>query len=315
MDIKKQWISVHLYYEEPWENFLVDAVMPFVKNLNNTHLINCYFFIRYWEKGPHIRLRLKIIENTDTESLRKIIFKYFDNYFTKNPSFRKRNNNNELYPNNSIQFIEYMPEIGRYGGNLGICISEKQFEMSSNTVLDIFNDYHEISYENKLAVAIQLHLGFIYSFKLTLQQGADLFKTVSNRMLTHVMKPEKINNGQDFESNKQKVLEKFNSIWESKSDSLTDFHTAIWETLLAKNDFDSNWMNSWVKMMTCIFNELSANKIELFIPEWYDNNVKLCYIYESYIHMTNNRIGITNIDEAYLAYIIYRTINRIITKE
>lgn len=46
----------------------------------------------------------------------------------------------------------------------------------------------------------------------------------------------------------------------------------------------------------------------LVVPQWYSATDKLWYIYESLIHMTNNRLGITNSDEAYLAYLIYKTI-------
>ena len=53
------WLSVHLFYNEPWEEFLQKAVEPYVNTAIQTGIATQYFFIRYWERGPHIRLRLK----------------------------------------------------------------------------------------------------------------------------------------------------------------------------------------------------------------------------------------------------------------
>ena len=54
-----QYLSFYIFYSEPWKNLLVESVHPLLKKLFDENLINQYFFIRYWEKGPHIRLRLK----------------------------------------------------------------------------------------------------------------------------------------------------------------------------------------------------------------------------------------------------------------
>ncbi|HHH49559.1 MAG TPA: hypothetical protein ENK52_01120, partial [Saprospiraceae bacterium] len=62
-----KWLAVHLFYNEPWEEFLAKAVKPYVDTLVQTGIAAQFFFIRYWERGPHIRLRIKgeknIIDN------------------------------------------------------------------------------------------------------------------------------------------------------------------------------------------------------------------------------------------------------------
>src|SRR5438874_11952323 len=53
------WRSYHLFRAEPWEEFLCTGVRPLVDELADAGLTEGFFFIRYWERGPHIRLRLK----------------------------------------------------------------------------------------------------------------------------------------------------------------------------------------------------------------------------------------------------------------
>ena len=54
-----KWLAAYLYYSEPWEKLLSDAVLPFIDTMMAIPGVDHYFFIRYWEKGPHIRLRFK----------------------------------------------------------------------------------------------------------------------------------------------------------------------------------------------------------------------------------------------------------------
>ena len=49
----------YLYYSEPWEELLTEAVLPLIKQVMEAGLAEQYFFIRYWKRGPHIRLRFK----------------------------------------------------------------------------------------------------------------------------------------------------------------------------------------------------------------------------------------------------------------
>ena len=59
MDAQKQWLAAYLYYSGNWEKFLTNSVKPFVEDILDRKLAEQYFFIRYWERGPHIRLRFK----------------------------------------------------------------------------------------------------------------------------------------------------------------------------------------------------------------------------------------------------------------
>ena len=44
--LTSKWLSAYLYYNEPWETFLVEAVEPYVKTVMQTGIAEQYFFIR-----------------------------------------------------------------------------------------------------------------------------------------------------------------------------------------------------------------------------------------------------------------------------
>ena len=64
------WLSAYLYYHEPWETFITKAVSPFIDKMLEKHLVKRFFFIRYWEKGPHIRLRFQGNKQTIEEKIK-----------------------------------------------------------------------------------------------------------------------------------------------------------------------------------------------------------------------------------------------------
>ncbi|MEM6967336.1 MAG: thiopeptide-type bacteriocin biosynthesis protein, partial [Bacteroidota bacterium] len=136
------WLSVHLYYNEPWEEFLQKALEPYVNTAVQTGIAQQYFFIRYWENGPHIRLRMKGEEEMINTILKPNLEEHFTHYFESKPSRRTEpqyppnfSETLKWFLNNSISYNEYQPEVGRFGGKLGIQIAEKQFMISSKVVL------------------------------------------------------------------------------------------------------------------------------------------------------------------------------------
>jgi len=177
---KPSWLSAHLFYNEPWEKFLTQAVTPFVAQILTNGLAEQFFFIRYWEKGPHIRLRFKGNPEVLENQVKPKLVQYFLDYFQAHPSQRTDPTGlseipaaYQWYPNNSIQFISYEPETERYGGEAGILIAESQFQASSEAVLAVMREKNNWDYDQALGTAIQLHLGFAFA------AGMDFSETVA----------------------------------------------------------------------------------------------------------------------------------------
>lgn len=324
----KTWLAAYLYYAEPWEEFLINVMKPFVDNMMKEALAEQFFFIRFWERGPHIRLRFKgetgILEN----QLKPHLENYFLDYFKKRPTVRrdpedmdKWQANRQWFPNNSIQYIDYEPEVERYGGPLAILTAEKQFEISSRAVLGVIEDSGSWDYDRALGAAIQLHLGFTFALGMDLTQAGEFFSRIARYWFagayngyTADIPPDELNKRQEF------TMKAFAENFLKQKTTLVSFHETMWSALTEGVEFTQEWLNIWIHKMKYIAGELQGiqQQNKLVIPQWLQpepgkktpvNRQYWWPILESYIHMTNNRLGILNRDEAYLGYLIKESLN------
>lgn len=114
------WLSAYIYYPKPWKYLLVNKLKPFVYGLINERLIHRFFFIRYWERGPHIRLRLQGEKRHIIKDVKPALEGLFYN-FLKNDSLSKKSvykdiSDGEPIIKSTILYEEYVPEYIRYGG-------------------------------------------------------------------------------------------------------------------------------------------------------------------------------------------------------
>lgn len=168
--------SYHVFLHNPVEQ------EKFVKSLSevfkNTDLDKDWFFIRYWHGGPHVRVRFDesfnedIIVNHLKEKMDMVFtdrdFNLKKEDYYKNHTFDgKKENIDELpfYKNGSIEKIEYVPEIERYGDGKLLKLNEKIFRASSEYVIEILNSTNHPYYI------------FLSAFKFM----NDILKTVKDR--------------------------------------------------------------------------------------------------------------------------------------
>jgi Lantibiotic biosynthesis dehydratase C-term len=163
------WLVAYLYYDEPWERLLTEAVLPYAEIVAQTGIAESWFFVRYWERGPHIRLRFKAEADVIEKMLRSNLEEHFLNYFESVPSFRidpsyppRIPDAYKWLPNNSVQYDVYLPELERYGGVNGMALAEQQFALSSKIVLKSIEALgQQWSYDDALGTGIKLHLSFL----------------------------------------------------------------------------------------------------------------------------------------------------------
>src|SRR2546423_157227 len=56
---ERTYLSLHIYYNTTdLRTVLLGCVDPLIRRLESAELLSRYFFIRYWERGSHVRLRL-----------------------------------------------------------------------------------------------------------------------------------------------------------------------------------------------------------------------------------------------------------------
>jgi hypothetical protein len=149
-----EWYGLHIHRYTEQDAFLVDAVAPAVAPLYDSGVLERSFFLRYWQGGHHIRLRLRLA-GPDPESgerhVREVAGRLAAHLaeFPGGPGptaeeFRdaqatmaalESETPDELRPPDSIHRVPYTPEYGKYGGEDGVAIAERFFDRSSAVAL------------------------------------------------------------------------------------------------------------------------------------------------------------------------------------
>ena len=221
-----------------------------------------------------------MIDEKNTNEYIESLNTYFNNFFSNFPSERPTTNEND-FPNNSIQFIDYQQETNRYGGEKGILIAEDFFHYSSKTVLNFINT--EIEYEEALLVGFVMNL---YLAKSDFENNmTTLFRTIFNQWLNF--------NLQYLSISKDEMLQQFETIYEQQSEMLIEITQNILSTESEIEGFEH-----WQKYCDETCDKLRNTELTKSIPE----------ILASYIHLNNNRLGISNFDESLMAYLILRSL-------
>ncbi len=326
------WLSVYLFYNEPWEEFLQKAIEPYVNTAIQTGIAQQYFFIRYWENGPHIRLRLKGEVDMVTTILKPNLEEHFTNYFESMPSRRIEPQYPASFsealkwlPNNSIHYKNYEPELDRYGGNVGVLLSEEQFMISSQTVLDLIKQKgRSWSYDDAMGVAIKLHLSFIHTAGLDIQSAIEFFEFFAKNWLPYTFKKvQREVDKDDFQHQSNLSIQAFEESFATQKEALIPFHAVLWNALEDGDSFEENILNHWVAknkdITKRVFQAFEENILTKRPPEYKykitpkdpQQNELVWSIFADYIHLTNNRLGIHNKDESYLSFMIMRCLQEI----
>ncbi|MEM8907428.1 MAG: thiopeptide-type bacteriocin biosynthesis protein [Bacteroidota bacterium] len=326
-----QWLSAYLYYNEPWETFLVEAVAPYIKTAMQTGIAEQYFFIRYWDRGPHIRLRFKGAAGAVNRILRPNLEEHFLSYFDSKPSQRTDPNYPPSFPehfkwipNNSVVFVPYEAEIRRYGGPEAIHLAELQFQASSDVALhSLERRFRNWSYDDALGLAIKLHLIFVDAMRMDLSEAMAFFHFLYHNWLPRSFRyyHKKLSRA-DYLRQAQEVTEAFAQSFDLQKANLIPFHQALWEALKTGDEFEEATLNQWRQSNQSIREQLgklaeqgqlvdrpSEEEYALLNNSVLDQLKLLCWsIYGDYFHMTNNRLGILNRDEGFVAYLMMESL-------
>ncbi len=296
-----KWISLHIFYTS--DNIvLLKECSALIRDMQNKQYIESYFYILYKERGNHIRLRLK--SSYDTIFIYNYISEKLTNFFILNPSPIDENRDKNYYPNDSIQLIAYEPEYSRYGGIHGIEISERQFQNSTDAILFYINQNKLNKYNDLLNVAFKLHLSsaFIHC-ENNIEKAILFFQFIfSNTSGSFHLSYIKYNSAAEST---------YSNYYNQQKHVLIPYVKAIWNSFNENKIIDENiehWKNSEKEIRNLLVKAYEEKQLE--IPFLFEN-FPTWSILQSYIHMTNNRMGITTYDEPLIAYLLMRSLKEI----
>jgi hypothetical protein len=338
-----EWQALHIFYSANSQPLLTDCVAPLVHDLRSRGLLDMYFFINYWMEGPHVRLRLKpvtdaaapaVLAAADTAvrgflSSRPALFDYDQDLLkmqdsllvTEYPDEQERR---RMYPdgrvpvqdNNTFHYRDYQPEYGRYGGPVGVAIAERHFEFSSDLVIKLLQTANVHIRPVLLGLAAQLMMISASTFLRDTDSMMIFLKRYQEYWSSSfgldywTSSPGTAIDGTDlyrtcYDSMKGELADRFidthNTIQRGKLDRLTGFRAV--------------WARHWEGLREQVLEAGTAGKLTFIkngtsrAPKVISNpDPLLPHLLASYVHMTNNRLGLSISDEAYLSYVLARTL-------
>ncbi|MFC4585737.1 lantibiotic dehydratase C-terminal domain-containing protein [Sphaerisporangium corydalis] len=167
------WVSAHVFYQGDLDPLITGVVAPLVAELDAAGLAREFFFLRYWDGGPHLRLR--VLPATDGAAdaadasgvtdrrtggvraeVERLVAERFGDHLARYPSaghpdpeeyarmarsLAEREHltsySERPHPPNSVSFIPYRREHDRYGHGPAIEAVERHFAESSRIALRV----------------------------------------------------------------------------------------------------------------------------------------------------------------------------------
>lgn len=269
----QKWLSFHFYPLEVQDVFLIRAVKPFLEQYIWPETGARAFFVRYVdEEGPHIRLRLRGEEEWLESTIRPAIETHFAN----------RGNYKE---------VAYVAETARFGGAESMAQVEEFFHISTRVVLDRLSK-ELYTYGDAMFDALRMHIITVIAAGFDRQKASWYFERLCEQWIKLFFRPD--DGAPADEALVKGVLDQFRQSFEPQRDDLYYAVTEFWRTVEA-GKFDNaypEWLR-WVRGNELVIKELEGN-LDKTLP--------------SLLHLTNNRLGINNQDEAHLCFILANTL-------
>ncbi|MEU8197126.1 lantibiotic dehydratase C-terminal domain-containing protein [Microbispora amethystogenes] len=152
------WISLHAFHRGGTDRLITQAVGGLLRSLTADGLLVRHFFLRYWEGGPHVRLRLRPAARPDEveararAALERHLAAYPSSheadwdagkYAAAAERFARAENlthyDRRVRTRDTVEAVAYRPEYATYGGPEAIDAVEEHFCDSSRIALALLD--------------------------------------------------------------------------------------------------------------------------------------------------------------------------------
>lgn len=169
-----EWVSLHAFHTGPLDGLVLGAVAPVVEELRTEGLLHRWFFLRYWEGGMHLRLRLLAgpgaagqVSARATEALREYLAAHPSPAGSGLPDYpalaaalaaqeHRSTYERVARPQDSVAAIRYEPETDVYGTGTALAAVEAHFTDSSRLALGVLRDAEPADRRRALALEVLL---------------------------------------------------------------------------------------------------------------------------------------------------------------
>lgn len=284
------WLSFHVFYSGSFDQLIIHLSTKLLLPLYREGLVIKFFYVRYHELGPHIRLRLLpangATDKVTTKAL-AVINQFLEEYPANRSALEQRFHpsiTGQWYPEGTIQVIDYIPETERYGGaaNIGFC--ETHFTCSSSVVAQLIGATPIITTGKRLLYASILALHFA---KNCLQEKAVSFYNdyYEEWLATALQIIGLKESGQ--------LLGQFETAYAAQKATLDAIFGQTAEISLGDEIDDA--LRIW---------ENGNKALVLHLQEPALEQTPFMSVLRSLMHMTFNRLGVRNEEECYIAWMM-----------
>jgi thiopeptide-type bacteriocin biosynthesis protein len=292
-------------------------VEPFVRRAQREGWIDGHFFIRYSELGPHLRLRLhgdgETLEGTVWPALQEHVRAVQPDVSFQAPEppeqpqmrpFPEWTSEGGTGRITHAARIEYEPETDRYGGPAGVRLAEKFFEVSSDAAYALLKKTGA-ERSSRLGKGLLATAVLVHTFAKDRLHGREFAHQYGINYLRAMIRDDEARGA---------WLGAFGSGYEQQAATLVEYVEEVWSRL-DEGESLSEALDAFAEGTRRVREEfralLEAGELargpEMPLETW---EQAVASIVSSYIHMMNNRLGVTIQEESYLAYLIARTLGQ-----
>ena len=283
------WLTAYLFFEghvysKAADRVIREVVAPLARSCRPDAVR--WFFLRYAEEGSHVRLRFfapgPVLDETiwpriaETASASELVVR----------STRER----------------YEPEVERYGGPWGLALAEELFHYQSETALGLLDKITPGTRPQRLGKGLLAMLVLLFLYQRERRQAAGLARSYGTDYLKIWAK--------DAEE-QEHWLQTFQEAFDRQADRLAGYVESAWEALESGGELTPELdayrrdMDDVARRLRELFDQGRLLLDARTAADW-DEHVR--WIVPSYIHMMNNRLGVTIQEESYLSVLIAGTL-------
>ena len=293
--LASEWVAVYLpvagsIYSFAADDLISSVVGPIVSTCRQQRIVSRAFFVRYSEMGPHIRLRLLPTASACRDAVADVIKHHWAAYTSLHSDTAMA----------GLEWTRYEPEFDRYGGVDVICHAEELFDASSTLVFRQLATWQSEHRSARLGRATLAMLIACYVFLENREQTIAFARSYNQRYLERSTQFSERAWTASFEASQRRSDHK-----------VADYVAYAWDVLQEGSSLTpvlDDYVSALKSYRAKVEPLTHAGAISIGgmqTTDWWSAAIA---IGGRLIHMTNNRFGVSIAEEAFIAFVVEKTL-------